>query len=170
MVNKNKIEWGLLFALLTLLVLFVVVIFSIKQFPVPIEKGPSSIESDKRAPTNIPIPTRVPRPIPHGKTEFTVSTGKGSPGPLMSQGSINPYDPKLGGIQTLEIEVAEPVSKVVAVLMTDHKNSPKYPLKKIKGTTWQGSWKVNDSYLYRYVLTIEATGPTGTSKIDITLR
>jgi len=170
MINKNKIEWGLLFALLTMLVLFVVVIFSINKTYVPTDSGPTSIESDKRAPANIPTPTRVPRPIPHGKTEFTVSTGKGSPGPLMSQGFIDPYDPKLGGIQTLVIEVAEPVEKVTAILITDNKTSPEYQLKKIKGTTWQVSWKVNDSYLYRYVLTIKATGPTGTSKIDITLR
>ena len=170
MINKNKIEWGLLFALLTMLVLFVVLIFSIKQTSVLTKNGPASIESDKRTPTNIPTVTRIPRPIPHGKTEFTVSTGKGSPGPRMIQGFIDPYDPSLGKIQTLIIQVAEPVEKVTAILITDNKTSQEYQLKKVKGTTWAGSWKVNDSYLYKYVLTIKASGSTGTSKIDITLR
>lgn len=169
MINKNKIEWGLLFALLTMLVLFIVVIFSIKQTAVLTENGPTSIESDKRkkiTPTSAPSP----KPIPHGKVEFTVSTGKNSKGPQMSQGFIDPYDPELGAIQTLVIEVAEPVEKVTAILVTDNKTSAEYQLKKVKGTTWAGSWKINDSYLYKYVLTIKATGPNGTSKVDITLR
>lgn len=169
MINKNKIEWGLFFALLTMLVLFIVVIFSIKQTSVLTENGPASIESDKRkkiTPTNAPSP----KLIPHGKVEFGVSTGKGSKGPQMSQGSIDPYDPELGATQTLVIEVAEPVEKVTAILVTDNKTSPEYQLKKVKGTTWVGSWKVDDSYLYKYVLTIKATGPNGTSKVDITLR
>lgn len=169
MINKNKIEWGLLFALLTMLVLFIVVIFSIKQTAVLTENGPTSIESDKRkkiTPTNTPSP----KPIPHGKVEFAVSTGKGSTGPRMSQGFIDPYDPKPGAIQTLAIEVAEPVEKVTAILITDNKTSQEYQLKKVKGTTWAASWKINDSYLYKYVLTIKATGPNGTSKVDITLR
>ncbi|MFA6081343.1 MAG: hypothetical protein WC741_02960 [Patescibacteria group bacterium] len=169
MINKNKIEWGLLFALLTMLVLFIVVFFSIKQTAVPTENGPTSIESDKRekiTPTNTP----TPKPIPHGKVEFGVSVGKGTKGPIMSQGSIDPYDPEHGAVQTLTIEVSEPVEKVVAILATDNKVSQEYKLKKVKGTTWKGSWRVNDSYLYNYILTIKATGPTGTSKIDYTLR
>lgn len=173
MINKNKIEWGLLFALLTMLALFIVVFFSIKQTSVSTENGPTSIESDKRkkiTPTNIPIITRTPKPIPHGKVEFGVSTGKNSVGPRMGQGFIDPYDPETGAIQTLTIEVTESVEKVVAILTTDHKISPEYQLKKAQGTIWQGSWKINDSYLYRYTLTIKATGPTGTSKVDITLR
>lgn len=172
MINKNKIEWGLFFALLTMLVLLVVVIFSIKQTRVPTENGPTSIESDKREKINPanPIITRTPRPIPHGKVEFSVSVGKNSVGPRMSQGFIDPYDPELGTIQTLVIEVAEPVEKVTATLITDNKTSQEYQLKKVKGTTWMGRWKMKDSYLYKYVLTIKAIGPNGTSKVDITLR
>jgi hypothetical protein len=173
MINKNKIEWGLLFALLTMLVLFVVLILSIKQTAVPTKNEPTSIESDKRkriTPTDIPIITRTPRPIPHGKVEFSVSVGKGSTGPQMSQGFIDPYDPEFGGVQNLVIEVAEPVEKVTAILVTDNKTSPEYQLKKVKDTTWLASWKVRDSYLYKYVLTIKATGPNGSSKVDITLR
>lgn len=169
MINKNKIEWGLLFALLTMLVLFIVVIFSIKQTSVLTENGPTSIESDKRKKIT-PTSTPSPKPIPHGKVEFTVSTGKNSKGPQMSQGFIDPYDPKLGAIQTLVIEVAEPVEKVTATLITDNKTSQEYQLKKVKGTTWMGQWKVKDSYLYKYVLTIKAIGPNGTSKVDVTLR
>jgi len=95
----------------------------------------------------------------------------------MGQGSIDPYDPAPGAQQTLTIEINnfdKPVEKVTAILTTDNKVSPEYPLKQIDGTEnsghWQGSWIINDSYLYNYILTIKATGTNGTSKVDITLR
>ena len=95
----------------------------------------------------------------------------------MGQGFIDPYDPALEEKQTLTIEVNnfdKPVEKVTAILTTDNKVSPEYPLKQIDGTEnnghWQGSWTVNNSYLHNYVLTIKAVGPNGTSKVDITLR
>ena len=127
--------------------------------------------------TLIPTNTPTPRPIPHGKQSFSVSLGQKVPGPRMGQGFIDPYDPALEEKQTLTIEVNnfdKPVEKVAAILTTDNKVSPEYPLKQIDGTEnnghWQGSWTVNNSYLHNYVLTIKAVGPNGTSKVDITLR
>lgn len=169
MKDKNKIEWGFFSILFVVLILLLVFYFSSKQKPNLTKSGPTSIESDKREkipPTNTP----TPKPIPHGKVEFTVSTGKNSTGPRMRKGSIDPYDPDLGATQTFTIDVDEPVNKVIAILTTDNKVSSEYQLKKTTGTTWQGSWKVNDSYLYKYKLTIKAVGPNGTSKVGITLR
>lgn len=35
---------------------------------------------------------------------------------------------------------------------------------------WQGSWPVNDTYLYTYGLILQATSGTKTAKVEITLR
>lgn len=170
MAKKDKTEFVIFLILLAILLFFLFVYLSSKNKKNLSKNDFTSIESDKRE-KMIPTNTPTPKPIPHGKVEFTVSTGKGSIGPEMSQGSVDPYDPSLGATQTLTIQVAEPVEKVVAILKTDNKVSPEYQLKKIdEAGNWIGSWTVNDSYLYKYTLTIKATGPTGTSKIDYTLR
>lgn len=169
--KKSKVVF---LVLLIILALFLSIYFFLKNK----KNNLILIEPDKRSNKKlIPTNTPIPRPIPRGKVGFTVSLGQKVPGPRMSQGFIDPYDPALEEKQTLTIEVNnfdKPVEKVSAILTTDNKVSPEYPLKQIDGTEnsghWQGSWAVDDSYFYNYVLTIKATGPNGTSKVDITLR
>lgn len=125
-------------------------------------------------PVNSPTPS--PKPIPHGMKNFYVSIGSEVKGPRMGKGTIDPYDPAVGGKQRLTIEVNDtvPVQKVVATLKTDKKTSEPHMLTAGAGVTtkgnWSGEWTVDDSYLYTYILSIQATSASGTSSVDITLR
>lgn len=161
--------------LLIILVVFLLIYLSLKKKTDLLDKIIKN--QPKKNLTLTPANAPPPKPIPHGKQGFIVSLGQKVPGPRMGQGFIDPYDPALEEKQTLTIEVNnfdKPVEKVTAILTTDNKVSPEYPLKQIDGTEnnghWQGSWTVNNSYLHNYVLTIKAVGPNGTSKVDITLR
>jgi len=126
------------------------------------------------APTATPTPS--PKPIPHGTTDFFVSVGKEVKGPRMGKGTIDPYDPEAGDKQRLTIAVSDtvPVTKVVATLKTDKKTSKPYELLPGSGTSmnsnWTGEWTIDDTYLYTYVLSIQATSSSGTSTVDVTLR
>gem|GEM_PF-2121388 len=126
-----------------------------------------------KAPTAIPTPS--PKPIPHGTKNFMVSIGSDIKGPRMGKGTIDPYDPAFSGKQKLTIEVNDtvPVQKVVAILKTDKKSVEHAltagPRVTNKGN-WSGEWTVDDSYLYTYILSIQATSANGTSSVDVTLR
>lgn len=126
-----------------------------------------------KAPTATPTPS--PKPIPHGSKNFMVSIGSDIKGPRMGKGTIDPYDPAIGGKQKLTIEVNDtvPVQKVVATLKTDKKTT-EHTLTAGPGVTnkgnWSGEWAVDDSYLHTYILSIQATSASGTSIVDVTLR
>jgi hypothetical protein len=126
-------------------------------------------------PKPTPTPTPTPRPIPHGKMAFTSSQSDRT-APQLSTGSIDPYDPASGTTQTVTITVkhTQPVTKVTAVLKTDHKTSAPISFTLVSGTNtdgqWKGSWQVTDTYLYTYKLTLEATSGTKTGTVVITLR
>ena len=139
---------------------------------------PSSLFPTQPTPTSIPIltptSTPTPRPIPHGKKTFTVGGGK-KDAPHFSKGEINPCDPQKGKVQTITIKITShsPVIKAVSSIITDHQTQD-IPMKLVKGNTtdgsWKASWKVKDSYNYRYRIKIRATSGQGTQKIEITLR
>lgn len=122
----------------------------------------------------IPTPTHSPRPIPSGKKTFSVSSGKKT-GPLFGEGAIDPYDPKIKATQTISVAITgtKPVTTATLTMQTDTKTK-KVPMKIISGTNtngvWEGSWTVDDSYLFTYVATITASDNTETNKIDLTLR
>jgi cytoskeletal protein RodZ len=126
-------------------------------------------------PALTPTPTPTPRPIPHGPTDFTTSQSDKTV-PQLREGLIDPYDPAKGATQTVTIRVihTQPVTKVTAVLKTDHAVAAPVPFALISGTAtdgkWQGSWQITDTYLYTYVLELEATSGTKTGSTVITLR
>jgi len=123
-------------------------------------------------PTQRPRPTPQPMAIPHGKTGFTVGVKEN---PVMRIGFLDPYDPKIGEKQTVSITVknTNPVESVEATMQTDNQ-SKKYPMKLVEGTTldgrWEATWEVGETYLYTYVLTIDAVSGADKSKAIITLR
>lgn len=135
---------------------------------------PSSTAVISTKPINSPTPS--PKPIPHGPKNFYVSIGSEVKGPRMGKGTIDPYDPVVGGKQRVTIEVNDtvPVQKVVATIKTDKKTSEPHMLTAAPGVTtkgnWSGEWVMDDSYLYTYILSIQATSASGTSSVDITLR
>jgi hypothetical protein len=170
-----------LFFLLIVSICLVGTLYLINQKPQPTNyqntpNQPTSIPQPTSTPIPTATPTPTPRPIPHGKEDFFVSIGSGSKGPKMGKGTIDPYDPALNSQQQLTIEVGDPVgvSQVETILETDHKKIGPFQLKLINGDNksgnWNGEWLVDDSYLYKYVLTINATGASGQSSVSVTLR
>lgn len=132
---------------------------------------PPSIPSPSISPT--PPPT--PKPIPSGKIDFTIGFGDKTI-PQMGKGWIDPYDPPKGGTQTVNVHViySQPVTKVTAILKTDNSISKPYLLKLVEGSptdgNWQGSWQINDTYLYTYNLVLQAESGSSQSKFEFTLR
>lgn len=122
----------------------------------------------------IPTPTPKPKPIPHGKITFTASTTW--PGPKFSGGSFDPYDPSQGGSMVITVAASDtqPVQTMWATVKTDNKTSAKIPFTRVSGSDtngeWQGTWKVDDTYLYTYIVTVEADSANGHTKDEIALR
>ena len=121
-----------------------------------------------------PTPTIVPKKIPHGKTAFTATTTW--PGPKFTGGYFNPYDPARGTSMIISVTMndTQTVQQVWATVTSDHKTSIRIPFKRTLGTDlageWQGTWKVDDSYDYTYIVTIEADSANGHTKDEIALR
>lgn len=85
-----------------------------------------------------PSPSPSPRPIPSGKKTFSVSSGKKT-GPLFGEGAIDPYDPKMKGVQTISVTIAsvKPVTEATLTMQTDTKTK-KVPMQIITGTSTNG--------------------------------
>jgi hypothetical protein len=139
-------------------------------------KGTTSNSSlTKVSTTPTPMPTPSPKPIPHGKISFSVSQPDKTK-PQFGAGSIDPYDPAQGTVQTVTIlaKDEEPITKVTAVLKTDHNISSPVSFELVEGSatdgTWKGSWTVTDSYLYTYNLVLTAESSRGQSSVEATLR
>jgi hypothetical protein len=120
-------------------------------------------------------PAPSPRPIPHGKIGFSVGQADKT-GPQFGRGDIDPYDPPQGSKQTVTISVKDeqPIIQVTAILKTDNTISQPYSFQLISGSVtdgqWQGSWTIDDTYLYTYNLVLEATSSRGQSTVEITFR
>jgi hypothetical protein len=116
----------------------------------------------------------MPKAIPHGKIPFSATTTW--PGPKFTGGSFDPYDPAKGSTMVITISVndTQPVQKVWANVTSDHKTSATIPFHRVTGTDlsgdWQGTWTVDDTYLYTYMVTIQAQSANGPTKDEIALR
>lgn len=126
--------------------------------------------------TVAPTPRPSPRPIPHGKKGFTVSQSDKTV-PQFSKGSVDPYDPIKDSAQivTISVKHEKPITKVTAMLKTDNTVLGSVPLDLISGTNtngeWQGSIQITDSYLYTYILVLQAESQEGVkSTVEIALR
>jgi hypothetical protein len=128
------------------------------------------------APTPIPTPTPTPRPIPHGPKGFSVSQSDKTV-PQFGSGTIDPYDPAIGATETITVAVRHtiPVTKVTAVLKTDHTISAPIPFTLKSGTSKNGQWSaslhITDTYFYTYGLVLQAGSVSGPgASVEITLR
>lgn len=122
-----------------------------------------------------PTATPTPRPIPHGKKGFTVSSGKKT-GPQFSRGVIDPYDPASGEKQIISVSLAStsPVSNITATVKSDHKEvSVPFVLIEGIGTDgrWEGTIVYSDTYFYTYNVKLVAKDEAGeTNEVELTLR
>ncbi len=114
-------------------------------------------------PTITPTPT--PRPVQHGNGSFSVSSNK--TGPKMTLLELKPYDPANGATMTLRITATNtvPITSIIATMKTDHKTSTPIIFSVVEGTStqgiWEGTWAVDDTYLYEYTLVITETSSNG---------
>ena len=173
---KKKILLELAILLLLLGLIGFIVFKYYRSFRPP-KPNPTATEQPLALYSKMPTPSPLssPKPIPRGKIGFSVSQADKTK-PQFSQGEIDPYDPPKGGRQSVTISVRDeqPVSQVSAVLKTDNAVSQPVSFKLIDGSaadgTWQGSWTVDDSYLYNYNLILTAVSSRGQTSVEITLR
>jgi len=113
-------------------------------------------------------------PLPQGKQTFSVSLGTSQKGPRLTEGFIDPYDPKIGETQTISISAndTKPILSVTVTMKTDN-GAKEYPMKLVEGSElsgrFEGSWRVTDSHDRIYRAVIAALSANGSSSIEITL-
>jgi hypothetical protein len=158
--------------IILLSILFIVLVaVGITFLPTGLKTISDMFKQDSHSPTS----TASPRRIPSGPKGFTVSQADKTV-PQFGRGEINPYDPAKGATQTLTITVKfkDPVTSVSAILRTDKQSSELIPLTLINGTNtdgqWQATWKITDTYLYNYALSLEAKSGKSVGVVEITLR
>jgi hypothetical protein len=125
-------------------------------------------------PDSAASPTPQPKPLPHGRTGFTVAGGKQN-APRFERSFLDPMDPELGTEQNFIINVshAQPISAVKIQVKTDNQETT-VPMKLTTGSptqgTWQGSWTVKDTYLQTYQIKITAIANDSEQSTTLTLR
>ena len=126
--------------------------------------------------TPTPRPTPTPYPLPTGPQTYRVGHGKDVKGPKMTEVTFDPFDPKVGGKQTITVKAAHtsPIKRVAITLETDNGQTVLYPLTLIEGTetngTWQGSWTTEQKHDYVYNAHLELVADDNTFKGTLTLR
>jgi type II secretion system protein G len=113
-------------------------------------------------------------PFASGAQTYSVST---KDNPKITQVVIDPLDVQKFATQTVSVKIQEtnekPITEVTGKALTDNSTYP-FSLSLINGTstdgTWQGSWYNQDSYCQNYMLIINATSESGTSKVELTFR
>jgi hypothetical protein len=125
---------------------------------------------------NISVPNIInPLPIAHGKQTYTVSGGIAG-APRIGEVTFDPLDPDKGSSMNLSVKTLDGtgVTEVTAILTTDTKNTES-KLKLSEGTDKDGTWKItlkmDDSYDYKYSLTVKAKNTGGkVQSITVTVR
>ncbi|MBU1327083.1 hypothetical protein KKB64_04230 [Patescibacteria group bacterium] len=122
------------------------------------------------APTAPPTPTHrppiTPKPLPSGRQEYTLSHSSTVKGPKPLKVIVDPLTPDSNQTQTFTVTIKNdsPVTSAKVNVITDNKKVT-YALTLISGTaqdgTWQGSWKLQDTYIYDYFLQFDFQSTTG---------
>lgn len=172
--GQTHLLWGLLPVILIIIGIWVFLtrqgFLTVKVEP-PVGETQQTTGQSQTAPTPTPTPTRLKQ----GKETYIYSWGAGTTIPKLISLELDPHDPKVGETQKLKARMTHTsaLASVSIKLYSDNKETT-YPLTLVEGTDidgfWSGSWKIDDTLLYRYVFTvISKTG--GTEKtVDVALR
>jgi len=118
-----------------------------------------------------PTPKPTIKPLPTGKQIYDYSHGDYVVGPKPRQVIIDPIDPEIGDTQTLTLTVPhdKPIIRIKTTLITDNESTA---INLIKGLddTYVASWRMTDSYDYKYQITFEFSDNTETFSGAITFR
>ncbi|MBI3384567.1 hypothetical protein HY030_00010 [Candidatus Gottesmanbacteria bacterium] len=117
----------------------------------------------------------IPAPLPQGKQTYIVSRGAGSTGPNFQQISIEPFDPKKGETQKIDVKVGSNATmKAVKVTLNTDYEVKTYDAKLKEGTKINGVWEavvvINDSHDYVYRVRVEAEDSVEPSSVTLTIR
>ncbi len=118
--------------------------------------------------------TPTPRPIRKGMSRFKISGGIAA-APQFGSGSVDPVDPGQGNEQTLKINITSDseVQSAKVTVLTDN-GQKDVPMELASGDKtngqWQATWTIDDTYIYRYKLNLEATNNAATQETSLLLR
>ena len=142
-----------------------------------VKKTASSITASLpyKTPTSTPTPTPLPEPFKtRGKLEYIINSGGGD-GPKITQCFIDPLDFTTAKTMTfgVSLENSLPITSATVTWVSDAKEKV-VPLKLATGSAtkgqWQGTWDVDDTAWYRYLLVIAASYGVKTNKKTVTVR
>ena len=123
---------------------------------------------------SVPTPKPTPSPIFQGVETYTISQGNKT-GPRITKAIIDPHDPILNADQNIKVMLGhtKKIDKVTIELSSDNKQK-EAKMELTSGTNidgiWEIDWKVDDTVLYNYQLTVKAKSGVEESKVDITIR
>jgi hypothetical protein len=172
--SKSAIQAYLLpvLAVALIITLASILLIQLGVFSVKIE------QSDQNAPgqtSMAPTPTPTPTELKQGKETYQYSWGQGTTIPKLMSIELDPHDPKVGQTQNVKAKMihTSPLDSVSVILFSDNKETT-YPLSLTEGTntdgSWSGSWKINDTVLYRYGFRVLSKTGGGEQKVDVVLR
>lgn len=125
-------------------------------------------------PPATPTLASTPKPLPQGNVPFYISS-TGKEGPVLKKGFLDPYDPKPGEEQKMQLSVvktSQPTQRISVTMMTD-KDEQQFQFKKVEETEeyeiWESTWTVNDTHELRYIAILEGYNPEK-RYVEVTLR
>lgn len=125
--------------------------------------------------TPIPSPSPTPTKLFHGKETYSVSRGTDATGPNISSVTLDPLDPDEQESQTISVKAsnADPITAVSLSIRTDYQTTTLTPVLtdgNATDGTWSAAWKIPESYLYNYIVTVKVTSGQQTTTIPVTIR
>lgn len=177
--TKNKKFNFLLPILIVVLIAVAWVVYYVYKSTQPQEMAEiPQLSSDvaKKSPSPSSQPVRTPIPLyPDNGTKGTYNVSQGKhDGPAFSQVIFDPLNAQKDQILTITVTFKEKgsVTGLTGTLKSDS-SSTNVTFQKVESAqteTWQTSFTLNDSVLYNYILTLTATGSSGSSSMTIAPR
>lgn len=121
------------------------------------------------------LPTMVPRPLPKGQQDFTMSLSDQFKGPKPTEIIVSEFTEVLNAPETVTVMINKttPATAIKGVVASDTKELPfTLTLQSENGANqvWVGSWTLTDTVTKNYVLKFMATGASGTSEFAVAAR
>lgn len=139
------------------------------------EKYQAATTTGSRTKDKKPSPSPSPMYLAPGKQTYNISHGSNVTGPKPTKAIIDPIDPAKNQEMTITIDITSDsnVTKSGIKILTDN-NTILSELQLISGDkqngTWQTKLKINDTYLYTYLLNFDLQSNSGNYTGGLTFR
>ena len=174
--NPKKKSWLVVIGVLIAIILIGEIIWARAYLKgLSLQTDTPSARTDAGVKQGSPSPTPLPKRLPQGRQEFSVSSKDATKGPQFSTIVIDPYDPRVGGSQTMTIAISGKLPvKSVSVTVATEKGRKSYPLTLASGEAtngvWEGKWNVDDTHDVVYNASFMAQDSTYTDTVTLTMR